>query len=105
MRVYESREFSIHFDAEDTPEPIMIDWGGYARRRRLQPRSVLVKWRRKDGEEWQLWHIWVFGDHVHAQSSSGIGTEFIDGGRELKPLPDWLTEIVELGRPIAEVSA
>lgn len=105
MRVYESREFSIHFDAEDTPQPIMIDWGGYTRRRRLQPRSVLVKWRRDDGEDWALSYVCVFGEHVHAQSNSGISSMFIDGGRELKPPPDWLTEIVELGRPIVEVTA
>lgn len=99
MRVIEEREFYVYFADDELPPAYWSQWGGFKRRVRLQPQSVIVKWKREGRGEWLLWSVWVGGRRVHKQANQGISETFWDSSGERMPLPEWLASVVDSTRP------
>jgi len=99
MRIIEEREFFIYFDDDELPPPFWSQWGGFKRRVRLQPKSVIVKWKREGCGEWLLWTVWVGGRRLHKQTNQGISERFHDCSGQTKPMPEWLAAVVESTKP------
>ena len=106
MRTFEQRETTFHFDDNDAPEPFWMRWGGLQRRVRLQPRYVVVEWKREGRvAEWLLWRVWVAGPRVHAQAGHNISETFFDSAGLQREMPDWLSDLVASTDPNSLVGA
>lgn len=73
MRVYEETERHIIWEeGDELPPEIMTHWGNQKKRKRMQPTSLVIKWLRRDGSDWELREVYLFGNQVHKTNSNSF---------------------------------
>lgn len=104
-----SADFKVYFHDLDQPD-LMVQGGKKgARRKRMRPETLLVQWSQKiDKDTWQLWHVYLMGRYVHAQSSTWISMNCFDRLTWDENTPEWVRELVgkfmPMYRPVVEES-
>jgi len=103
MRVIEERETYVHFDKDVDGKKSFIKAlrGGRQNHLTLDPTSLVVRWRKRDGGSWECTDITIYGNRVTA-SGKPYGSEYLGiyyGGErsDAKPideLPEWAAKIV-----------
>lgn len=100
-----SGRLEICFHELDEPD-LMVYWGTSKRRKRLRPRTLMVKWDQRIGtDHWRLWHVWLMGEMVREGSAQSISTTLYERATWAKDTPDWVKALVDQSMPVHQAVA